>query len=168
MGRIGPENLSRLFDEYASALVLYARQRCDAPEDVVQEAFVALARQRTAPDRAVPWLYRVVRNAALGAARSSRRRRKREARVWGGEAWFAATDDRVDAQSAQALLSELEPDIRETIVARLWGGLTFEEIARVQGCSLTTAHRRYQAGLTRLHERLERPWTRVTPSPKKS
>jgi RNA polymerase sigma-70 factor (ECF subfamily) len=33
--------------------------------------------------------------------------------------------------------------------------LTFEEIARIQGCSLTTAHRRYQAGLARLKDRLE-------------
>ena len=38
------------------------------------------------------------------------------------------------------------PESREAIVARLWGGLTFEEIARLQGCSLTTAHRRYQSG----------------------
>jgi RNA polymerase sigma-70 factor (ECF subfamily) len=40
-------------------------------------------------------------------------------------------------------------------VARLWGGLTFDQIARLQRCSLTTAHRRYHEGLTRLHERLE-------------
>ena len=51
---------------------------------------------------------------------------------------------------------------REAIVARLWGGLTFEEVARLQGCSLTTAHRRYQAGLARLHARLESRWTSIT------
>jgi RNA polymerase sigma factor (sigma-70 family) len=165
MGRIGHEILSRLFDEHASALVLYARQRCETAEDVVQEAFVSLARQRTMPDRVVPWLYRVVRNGALMAARGARRRRSREARASGREAWFATADDRIDAQRAQALLSELEPDVREAIVARIWGGLTFEEIAQAQGCSVTTVHRRYQAGLARLHERLERPWTLLTPSP---
>jgi RNA polymerase sigma factor (sigma-70 family) len=168
MGRVGPEILGRLFDEHAAALVLYARQWCEAAEDVVQEAFVSLARQRAVPDRLVPWLYRVVRNGALAAARGERRRRRREARASGGEAWFASADDRIDARRAQALLAELEPEVREAIVARLWGGLTFEEIAGVQGCSLTTAHRRYQAGLARLHERLERPWTRPSPSPKAS
>jgi RNA polymerase sigma-70 factor (ECF subfamily) len=168
MGRVGPEILSRLFDEHASALVLYARQWCEAADDVVQEAFLSLARQRTAPDRVVPWLYRVVRNAALAAARGERRRRRREERASGGESWFATADDRIDARLAQTLLSELQPEIREVIVARLWGGLTFEEIARVQGCSLTTAHRRYQAGLARLHERLERPWTHRPHSPQKS
>ena len=53
-------------------------------------------------------------------------------------------------------------------MARIWGGLSFEEIARVQGCSLTTAHRRYQAGIARLHRRLEPEWTRPTPSTRPS
>lgn len=159
MGRIGPEYLGRLFDEHAAALVLYARQWSDAPEDIVQDAFVKLARQSTRPDRIVAWLYRVVRNEAIATARSTRRRTRREARVATGGACFAATDDRIDAAHATRLLDELEPEGREVIVARLWGGLTFDEIARLQGCSLTTAHRRYQTGMTRLHERLKRPWT---------
>src|SRR5262249_59615600 len=81
MGRIGPEILGRLFDEHAAALVLFARPWCDAPEDVVQDAFIALARQDPAPDRLVAWLYRVVRNGAIAAARRSRRRRRREQRA---------------------------------------------------------------------------------------
>jgi hypothetical protein len=68
MGRIGPDDLGRLFDEHAGALVLFARQWCDAPEDVVQDAFVALARQEESPERALAWLFRVVRNGAHAAA----------------------------------------------------------------------------------------------------
>jgi RNA polymerase sigma factor (sigma-70 family) len=162
MGRIGPEILGWLFDEHAAALALYARSWCDAPEDIVQDAFVAMARQDPAPDRPVAWLYRVVRNGAIAAARRSRRRRRREHRAADRECipggpWFDATDDRIDAAHASRLLDDLDPDTREIIIARLWGGLTFEEAARLQGCSLTTAHRRYQAGLARLHERLESP-----------
>ena len=156
MGRIGPEDLGRLFDEHAPALTLYARQWSDTPEDIVQEAFAALARQRTVPDRPAAWLFRVARNAALASARRSRRLRAREARASDGEAWFASTDDQIDARTATDLLAELPADAREAIVARLWGALTFEEIARLQGCSLTTAHRRYHAGLAQLHERLRR------------
>jgi RNA polymerase sigma-70 factor (ECF subfamily) len=167
MGRIGPEILGRLFDAHAAALVLYARQWCDAPEDIVQDAFVALARQGSAPDRAVAWLHRVVRNGAIAAARQSRRRRRREHRAADPEAaaggsGFAATDDRIDAEHASRLLDDLDGETREIIVARLWGGLTFEEVARLRGCSLTTAHRRYQAGLARLQARLEPPWTSTT------
>ena len=123
--------------------------------------------KKSDPDRAVAWLYRVVRNGAIAAARQSRRRRRREQRaadreVVPGASWFAATDDQIDAEHAARLLAELDLETREVIVARLWGGLTFEEIARLQGCSLTTAHRRYQAGLARLHERLESRWTSIT------
>ena len=156
MSQIGPETLGRIYDEHASALLLYARQFCETPEDVVQEAFVALARQREAPCRVVHWLYRVVRNGAFASNRGEGRRRSREARAPGVDpAWFASADDRIDARQAQSLLSGLDPNIREVIVARIWGGLTFEEIAKARGCSLSTAHRHYQAGLAQLHERLE-------------
>ena len=159
MGAIGPELLARLFDENASALRLYACQWCKGTEadDAVQDTFVSLAGQSVLPDQVKAWLHRVVRNAAISAARSRRRRHSRESRVAGNEAWFSSADDLLDAQGATKLLAELDQDCREVIVARLWGGLTFDQIARLQGCSLTTAHRRYQEGLTRLHERLERP-----------
>jgi RNA polymerase sigma-70 factor (ECF subfamily) len=175
VGRIGPESLGQLFDEHAAALVLYARQWCDAPgaEDIVQDAFVALARQELEPDRPLAWLYRAVRNGAISAARQFRRRRRREERAADREAvpdgsWFAATDNRIDAGHAARLLAELDGETREIIVARLWGGLTFEEVARLQGCSLTTAHRRYQAGLARLHARLESPWNTIPTKTEKS
>ena len=35
---MGPDQLAELVDRYGSALVLYARQWCDCPEDVVQTA----------------------------------------------------------------------------------------------------------------------------------
>src|SRR5437773_1965365 len=40
------------------------------------------------------------------------------------------------------------------VVAHLWGGLTFEEVAQLAGCSSSTAHRWYLAGLAALRERL--------------
>ena len=166
MGRVGPEHLGRLFDEHAAALGLYARQWCDAPEDIVQDAFVKLARQWSCPERVVPWLYRVTRNQAIATGRGARRRRRREARATACKPAFASADDRIDAKDATKLLDELVPENREVIVARIWGGLTFDEIARLQGCSLTTAHRRYQAGLARLLERLERTWAPSNLAPK--
>jgi RNA polymerase sigma factor (sigma-70 family) len=159
MPGVGPELLGRLVDAHAAALVLYARQWCAAPEDVVQEAFLKLAAQRTAPDNPVPWLYRVVRNAALSAARSDRRRQRHEAVAAARTpAWFAAPDAAgLDAEAATAALQSLPAGQREVIVAHLWGGLTFEQIADVAGCSSSTAHRWYLSGLTALRERLGVP-----------
>ena len=165
MERISPDILGQLFDEHAGALVLFARQWCEAPDDIVQDAFVALARQSTVPDRVVPWLYRVVRNGAIGArgnqgiADGVTEQRAAGLEAMSSEPWFASTDDQIDAQHAAQLLADLDGETREVIVARLWGGLTFEEIARLQGCSLSTTYRRYQAGLTRLQARLEPQWT---------
>jgi RNA polymerase sigma-70 factor (ECF subfamily) len=148
---IGPELLGRLFDEHGAALVLYARQWSDAPEDVVQEAFIALARQRAEPEHVASWLFRTVRNRAISTSRSARRRQDREARAARDESWFSSVDDRLDADRAAAL----EPPTREVIVARIWGGLTLGEVAGLLSCSITTVHRRYQAGLSLLHDRLE-------------
>jgi RNA polymerase sigma-70 factor (ECF subfamily) len=166
MPPIAPEELGRLYREHAPALRLYARQWPLAGEDLVQDAFVKLAQQSPAPAQVLPWLYRVVRNGALAASRGEARRRRRQDQVRSQEAWFAAADDHLDGQEATRLLAELPLEQREVVVARIWGGLTFEEVARLAGCSLPTAHRRYQAALATLRERLDCPWTRTPPAAK--
>ena len=154
-----PELLAKLLDEHGPPLVLYARQWCNAPEDVVQEAFLQLIRQKKPPDRVVPWLYRVVRNRAISVSRSqSRRQRYESAAAYRAEPWFLPVeDDCLDAAAASRALEELPLELRETIVARLWGGLSFDEIAELTETSISTAHRRYQAGLAALRARLENP-----------
>src|SRR5437868_9661741 len=161
MPPLDPETLGRLYRRHAPALRLFARQWPGGGEDLVHDAFIALARQVPPPDRPLPWLYRVVRNGALAARRADARRQKREAAAGVPEAWFRSADDRIDAQDAARLLAELPLDEREVVVARVWGGLTFDEIARLVGCSLPTAHRRFQAGLSELQRRLSGRWTRI-------
>jgi RNA polymerase sigma factor (sigma-70 family) len=153
---MGPEPLARLVDAHAAALVLYARQWCAAPEDVVQEAFLKLFALSRPPAQPLPWLYRAVRNAAISAGRSERRRRRHEAAAAARvPAWFRGTDPAgLDAAAVAAALQALPPEQREVIVAHLWGGLTFEQVAEVAGCSSSTAHRWYAAGLAALRERL--------------
>ena len=149
-----PSVLADLIADHAAALVLFARQWCDCPEDVVQDAFCKLV-TTSWPDDPGAWLYRVVRNAAIDAGRSTRRRVKREQVAARSVRWFAECEiDGLDAESAVAALESLDPEMREVIVARLWGGLTLEQIASATGCSASTAHRRYEAGITALRERL--------------
>jgi RNA polymerase sigma-70 factor (ECF subfamily) len=156
MSQLDPDSLARLLDRHGAALVLYARQWCAAAEDVVQEAFIRLAGQPVAPQEPASWLYRAVRNGAINAARGAGRRARREAAVaWRGEPWFCPSpDDRLDAAAATEALAELPIHERETIVARLWGGLAFDEIARLTDSSTSTVHRWYQRGLESLRERL--------------
>lgn len=152
--------LVRLLDDHGAALLLYARQWCDAPEDVVQDAVLQLMRQPAPPDNLTGWMYHAVRNLALNASRSSRRRAKREAEVaCCREPWFVPSEnDRLDAAAASEALAELPLAQRETIVARLWGGLSFEEISRLTGSSTSTVHRWYHQGIVALRERLGAVW----------
>jgi RNA polymerase sigma factor (sigma-70 family) len=147
--------LAGLIDSHGAALVLFARQWCQAPEDVVQDALCKLAEQSRWPEDPVAWLYRVVRNRAIDAGRSERRRQRREAAASRPERWFAeASIDGLDAEAAVAALESLPPEQREVIVARLWGGMTLEQVAAVAGCSVSSAHRRFEAGIAALRQKL--------------
>jgi RNA polymerase sigma-70 factor (ECF subfamily) len=154
---VTPELLGRLLDEQGGALALYAAQWSDAADDCVQEALIELAAQRELPANPVAWLYRVVRNRAISHWRSSRRREQREelaSRLRPREGDSPA-EPAVDPRELAAALEALDEPLREAVVARTWGGLGFEQIAELAGCSVSTAHRRYEAGLAALREKLE-------------
>jgi RNA polymerase sigma factor (sigma-70 family) len=158
MEMMDPQRLGQLIDEHAAALTLYARQWCRAPDDVVQEAFLKLAAQRRVPDNLIAWLYRVVRNGAITQARAEQRRRRHEHAAAVADAWFMPSEGAaVDGQTARDALASLPLELREPLIAHLWGGLTFEQIGQVMGVSSSTAHRRYLEGLAVLRERLHIP-----------
>jgi len=141
--------LAHLLDRHAAALGLFARQWCSSPDDVVQEAFLKLAEQDHSPVDPVAWLYRVVRNRAISRGRSDSRRRRHEQEaatrrpLWENDATDSPASERIDAQAAAKALETLLPEDREIVVARLWGGLTFQQIGQLIGASDSAAHRRY-------------------------
>lgn len=157
MKPVSTDLLSRLLQAQGPALVLYARQWCRSPEDVVQEAFVELMRQATAPSHPTAWLYRVVRNRALNAGRSTARRDRHESEAaQQRKNWFDDNSvSQIDADEVARQLQQLPAEQREVIVARIWGGLSFEAIAELVESSSSTVFRRYQAGLTTLRTKLE-------------
>jgi RNA polymerase sigma factor (sigma-70 family) len=164
MPSIAPEQLSSILRTQAGPLRLYALQflaglESSLADDVVQEGLVKLARQTPVPADPTAWLYRVVRHAALSMRRGAVRRKKHEADAAGErEAWFKpAADSRLDAVEAAAALAKLEESLRETVVAHLWGGLTFEQIGALTGTSSSTAHRRYEQGIRELREHWKQP-----------
>jgi RNA polymerase sigma-70 factor (ECF subfamily) len=165
---MGPDQIGRLLDTHAAGLTLYARQWCAAPEDAVQEAFLKLASRSAPPPDLVPWLYAVTRNLARTAGRSERRRRRHEAAAANrSPSWFVPTEGAgLDGETAAAALATLPPEEREAVVARVWGGLNFEQIGGLLDTSAATAHRRFTAGLELLRERLTVPCptSRSTPS----
>ncbi|MBN1490246.1 MAG: RNA polymerase sigma factor [Phycisphaerae bacterium] len=160
MGSIDEARLSEWFDAHAAALVLYARQWAGGgmAEDLVQDVFVRLAAERKAPANPRAWLFAAVRNAAISALRSRKRREAREARSAGhGESWFrSAVDDLMDADAAQAALVALPREQREPVILRIWAELTFREIAEIVGEPTSTVFQQYHEGLVAIRQRMER------------
>ncbi|MBN2025103.1 MAG: sigma-70 family RNA polymerase sigma factor [Pirellulales bacterium] len=158
-GACDAERLGALFDRHAAALALFASQWCDCPEDVVQEALVELGRRGGGLDDPAAWLFRVVRNRAIDRGRALRRRRRHETAAGQQRAgWSPAVEsDRLDAAAALAAVERLPEEEREIVVARIWGGLTFQQIAAMAGVSDSAAHRRYEKALASLREHLRLP-----------
>ncbi len=153
-----PHQLQKLFDEYSATLVLYARQWCALPDDAVQEAFIDLAKTSVDPDCPKSWLFTATRRKAQNIARSEQRRRTHQRAAAEQlpvqeeyQNWFCSTESKqlVPADVAKGL-DMLEAVERELVVARVWGELSFEQLAKLLNCSVSSAHRRYAAALQHL------------------
>ena len=155
MAAIEADELGKLFDTHAPALVLYARRRSSQAEDLVQEAFIKLSSQWTRPLDVVSWLHCVVRNAAMNEVRSARNRRKYERRSAKDEKWLSSNEDCMDERMMEESLKRLDLETHEIIVARIWGGLTFEQIAQLQTLSLAKVYRRYRDGLHQIRKMMK-------------
>jgi RNA polymerase sigma-70 factor (ECF subfamily) len=152
LNRIDTQRLSDLVATHGAALRLYARQWCPLPDDALQEALIDLLRQDPAPDHPVAWLYVAVRRRAMNLARAEQRRTRHYRQAAEGcEPWFC--DDAgapLAAADLERLLARLDALDREIVVARVWGELSFEQIADVVDRSTTVVHRRYQRALAKL------------------
>ena len=145
--------IGRLLHQHGAALRLYAMTWSQEPDDCVQQAMIRFASEQSRPVNPVAWLYRVVRNEAISRSRSERRRRRRENVVASQRSAFqVSADNGLEVDELMSALNELDSSVREIVVARIWGGLNFEEIGQAAGCSSSTAHRRYQAGLEQMRQ----------------
>jgi RNA polymerase sigma-70 factor (ECF subfamily) len=139
-------------------LVLFAKQwKHGLAEDVVQEAFVKLMKQKVFPDNPAAWLFTAVRNLSNNEVRSQNRRKRREFDMQESKGMFDVpdTDQKEELNQLIRALESLDLEYREVIVAKIWGGLTFEEIAEMTDSSRSTVHRKYQEGIRRLQKELE-------------
>ncbi len=152
------------YRQLAPKLLLYARQwlasAADA-EDAVQAAFVKFwHHQPDAQPEHWPLLYAAVRSTALDHLRSADRRARREADpevpVLRGDTpvFDTAVEQREDAALLEAAMARLPIEQREVLVLRVWGGLTFSEIAESLGESLNTVTARHRYALEALRKKL--------------
>ncbi len=147
------------FERLAPKLLLFARQWVQAAadaEDVVQEAFVRCWRHRSGQIAESQSLYfAAVRSAALDARRREERRRRRESAVLPASdaiPFACEMEDREMADAVQTALRQLPIAQREVLVLRIWGELTFPEIAEVMDVAVDTAASRHRYALAALRK----------------
>jgi RNA polymerase sigma-70 factor, ECF subfamily len=158
----------RMLRRCGDGLFLYARQLCRSEADaadVVQEAFLRVWRKHanngvTEPD--LPALcYAAVRYVVLDRQRKTARRNRREAAA--GETWYdhgplfePGLEQAEDHAALEAAIRLLPVEQREVVTLKIWGDLTFQQIATVTGESPNTIASRYRLALVALRQRLAR------------
>lgn len=152
------------YQELAPRLLLFARQwlpsNADA-EDAVQTAFIRFWRRHpNAQPEHYPLLYAAVRTAALDILRTDTRRTHRESfynQQDGAEnsAFFDTTlEQKEQAEMLEQALQRLPTEQREVLVLRIWGDLTFAQIAEALDQNINTVASRYRHGLEALRRNL--------------
>jgi len=153
------------FEQLAPKLLLYARQwvqsAADA-EDVVQNAFVRFwRRQPSAAAEHYPLLFAAVRTSAIDFLRSQDRRLRREnddrVEVLRDEApcFDSGLENREHAEAIGAALERLPQAQREVVVLKIWGDLTFAQIAQNLDESINTIASRYRYALEALRRHIK-------------
>ena len=151
------EKLREFYEVHRQDLFTYALSLTGcryAAEDAIQNAFCNLLRRGKAPEDLRPYVFRCVRNAAVDLLRSTQRE--------------AATDsifEILNGQSApiplpvqheiEHLMQQLSEEERETILLKVYSGMTFKEIATVRGVSINTAASWYRRGIQKLQDSIQ-------------
>lgn len=157
MSPAATETLRAFYVENRQQLYTYAisitRQR-EGAEDAIHQAFQQLLRRGDLATDLRPYVFRCVRNAALDGLRRAEVR---------GDSIFA--EERMAAEPVapaafsvrelEEQIRQLSPDERETIVLKIYDGLTFQEIADLRGVPLPTAASWYRRGLDKLKIQLK-------------
>lgn len=148
-----PRALDLLYDRHAGGLYAYATALVgrDGAEEVIQDLFAAVARQRQAVARAehlAPYLTVMVRH--LAGAWIRRRPAGGELLVEPAASAEPPPAGVDEAAQIQAAVARLPAGQREVVVLHAWQGCTFAEIADRLGIASATAGERWQAALISL------------------
>jgi len=149
----------RWLEEHAPRFLLFARQqaRCEADaQDLVQESVLEASRRQKDGQPPPPALvFATLRRRAVDLARRQDRRTHREAAAMGPalQPWFdTSVEDRELSQVIQGAMSQLPAIYREVITLKVWGGLTFAEVADALAIPVNTAASRYRYGIAELRK----------------
>jgi len=157
---------AELYDRCANQLHHYLVGRLgsrEAADDVLQETFLRLARSHKrfgSVENPVAYAFTVARNEAI----RKQQRQGSERRLLSAADLFeiAGQDERHASETSEVVgqaLSRISEEQREVIELKIYGGLTFREIAEVTGAAQGTVATRYRAAVNRLRNLLAKEWS---------
>ncbi len=159
MAAISQNQVAQWYEAYGNELMLYARQWSpdQQAEDIVQDAFIKLLKQRKTPDNIRAWLFCVVRNDSISKARNLKQRLKADQKILKSEVvWFETKPgDLIDANIAQNILQTLPFHLRDIVMLRIWGQMSLKEIAQIMDKSIPMIHKDYKKSLEMIRKELE-------------
>ena len=160
-------NLSKAWKQWLAEngprLLLFARgwgKSKEDAEDLVQEAVLKMWHYQQEENRGggppdLPLVFATIRFAGLMLHRSEKRRRKREESIVFLNDFEDVWLDPVMEEDEEALMlrdavQALSEKLREVVVMKTWGGLTFAQISETLAISPNTAASRYRYALEQL------------------
>jgi len=153
--------------QHGSRLLLFARQQtrteADA-EDAFQDAIIRLwkagliqTNEDGVTEPSLPAAFTQIRRAAIDQARKNIRQANRDQRAVdlgedqvGFVLFESSLEDDERAQAIEEAMKKLPPYYREVLTLKIWGELTFEQIAETLDIPMNTAASRYRYALQQL------------------
>ena len=153
------------YQQHGPALLAYLSSMLGergSAEDVLHQVFLKLLKgnMEVPGDSVKPYLFRAVRNTALNLVQRSRRDAWFDATEKetgeAGQKWFEAPEE-LGYWSAklESAIRALPVEQSEVVVMRIWGEMTFDDIARVLDISINTVASRYRYAISKLRELIQ-------------
>jgi RNA polymerase sigma factor (sigma-70 family) len=139
---------------YGAALRVLAD--VDRASDVAQETFLQLTTDAGTVNGSLPgWLHRVATHKAIDQMRREAARRHRESR-YSAEQPRKTDEWKEISPHVDEALNELDPELREILIAHFLYGRTTRQLAELRHISQATVSRRIESGVEQLRLRLRR------------
>lgn len=153
------DNWKHWLDENADRFLLFTRQqtRCESDaEDVLQDALVETWNKAGHNDPPAALVFATIRRRAIDLGRSTTRRENREKSATPEEPWIEPQIETGDeARLLESAVRQLRFEYAEVLTLKIWGGLTFREIAATLDIPQNTAASRYRYAIADLRNCLK-------------
>ncbi len=166
------QSLSKVWKQWLAEngprLLLFARswgKTKEDAEDLLQDAVLKMWHYQQAENRGggppdLPLVFSTIRFGGLMLHRSEKRRRKREEAIVYlhdfKDVWLdPVMEEDEDAVILREAVQQLSDKLREVVVMKIWGGLTFAQISEALAVSPNTAASRYRYALEQLSKDMQ-------------